>query len=136
MDAIANTANPTAMDLWLAVVWLKYKGLVPQAQERLGAVTEEVSQGRGRANTHMHLSGASSELRKAEDVLTQYNARSTDLAAIGFRTIIFSRPWFFCLFLGGVNCGLILILLMASTFSFTPPHTCVILLPLFVNLCP
>lgn len=136
MDAIANAANLTAMDLWLVIVWLEYKGLIPQAQERSGVFTKEVAQGRGRANTHMHLSETDSKLRKTENVLTQYNTLSTDLATIGFRTTIFNRPGFLWLFSGRVNCCLVLIVLVASTFSFTSPHTCAVLLPLFGTLCP
>jgi len=71
VDAIANAANPAAMNLWLAIVWLKYRGLVPQVQEQSDAVTEEVAQGRGRANTDTHLSEMDSKLRKTENALTR-----------------------------------------------------------------
>ena len=87
MDAIKNVANPVAMVLWLAILWLKYE-LIPQVQEQLEAVTKEVAQGRRRTDLDMYLSVMDSELRKAEDALTQYNTWSTDPAAIALRTKI------------------------------------------------
>ena len=88
MEAIRNVDNPAAMVLWLAILWLKYKELIPQVQEQLETVTKEVAQGRRRTDLEMYLSVMDSELRKAEDALTQYNTWSTDPAAIALRTKI------------------------------------------------
>ena len=85
MDAIKNVANPVAMVLWLAILWLKYE-LIPQVQEQLEAVTKEVAQGRRRTDLDMYLSVMDGELRNTEDALTQYNTWSTDPAAIALRT--------------------------------------------------
>jgi len=88
MEAIKNVANPAAMVLWLAILWLKYKELIPEVREQLEAVTKEAAQGRRRTDLDMYLSVMDSELRKAEDALTQYNTQSTDPAAIALRTKI------------------------------------------------
>ena len=85
MDAIKNVANPVAMVFWLAILWLKYKELIPQVQEQLETVTKEMAQGRRRTDLDMYLSVMDGELRKAEDALTQYNTWSTDPAAITLR---------------------------------------------------
>jgi len=65
--------NSAAMVLWLAILWLKYKELIPQVQEQLQMVTKEAAPGRRRMDLDMHLLVMDSELRKAKDVLTQYN---------------------------------------------------------------
>ena len=57
-------------------------------QEQLEMVTKEVAQGRRRTDLDMYLSVMDSELRKAEDALTQYNTWSTDPAALALRTKI------------------------------------------------
>jgi len=81
-----NVENPAAMVLWLVILWLKYKELIPQVQEQLETVMKEVAQGRRRADLDMYLSVMDSELRRAEDALTQYNTWSTDPAALALRT--------------------------------------------------
>jgi len=88
MEAIKNVDNPAAMVLWLAILWLKHKELIPEVREQLETVTKEVAQGRRRTDLDMYLSVMDSELRKAEDALTQYNTWSTDPAAIALRTKI------------------------------------------------
>ena len=88
MEAIKDVGNPAAMVLWLAILWLKYKELIPEVREQLETVTKEVAQGRRRSDLDMYLSVMDSELRKAEDALTQYNTWSTDPAAIALRTKI------------------------------------------------
>jgi len=88
MKAITNMENPAAMVLWLAILWLKYKELIPQVQVQLEMVTKEVVQGRRRMDLDMYLSVMDSELRKAKDALTQYNTWSTDPAALALRTKI------------------------------------------------
>ena len=67
MDVIKHVSNPTVMVLWLAILWLKYKELIPQVQEQLRMVTKEVAQGRRRSDLDMYLSVIDQELRKAED---------------------------------------------------------------------
>jgi len=88
MDAVRNVEDLAAMVLWLAILWLKYKELIPQVQEQLETITKEVAQGRRRMDLDMYLSVMDSELRKAEDALTQYNTWSTDRAALALRTKI------------------------------------------------
>ena len=88
MEAIKNVSYSAAMVLWLAILWLKYKVLVPQVQEQLEMVTKEVAQGRRGSDLDMYLSVMDQELRKAEDALTQYNTWSTDPATIALRTNI------------------------------------------------
>ena len=65
--------------------WLKYKQPIPQVREQMETVTSKVAQ---RTDPDMYLSVVDSELRKAEDALTQYNTWSTDPAAIALRTKI------------------------------------------------
>jgi len=88
MEAIKDVGNPAAMVLWLAILWLKYKELIPEVREQLETVTKEVAQGRRRTDLDMYLSVMDSESRKAEDALTQYDALSTDPVAIALRTKI------------------------------------------------
>jgi len=88
MDAIRNVGYPGAMVNWLAILWLKYKELIPEVQEQLETVTKDVAQGRRRTDVDMYLTVMDSELRKAEGALTQYNTWSTDPAAIALRAKI------------------------------------------------
>ena len=88
MEAIKNISNLAMMVLCLAIVWLKYKELIPQVQEQLEMVTKEVAQGRRRLDLDMYLLVMDQELRKAEDVLAQYNTWSTDPVAITLQTKI------------------------------------------------
>jgi len=78
--------NPAAVVLWLVTLWLKYKELIPEVREQLETITNEVTQGR-RADLDMYLESVMGlELRKAKDMLNQYNMWSTDHAAITLRT--------------------------------------------------
>jgi len=88
MDAIRDVANPAAMTLWMKILWLKYKELIPVVQRQLEVVTKEVAQGRRRGDLEMYQSTIESELMKAEDTLTQYTTWSTDPAAVALRTEI------------------------------------------------
>ena len=88
MEAIKDVTNPAAMVLWLAILWLKYKVLIPDVQGQLETITKEVAQGRRRTGLNMYLDVMDSELGKVEDALTQYNTWSTDPAAIALRTKI------------------------------------------------
>ena len=85
-DAISNVDSPVAMVLWLAVLWLKYKELIPEVQEKLETVTKEVAQGTKRANLDMYLSVIDSESKKAQDRLAEYGTLSTDPVAVALRT--------------------------------------------------
>ena len=86
--AISEVGNPAAMVLWLAILWLKYKELIPEVREQLETVTKEVAQGSRRTDLDMYLSVMDSELGKATDALTQHNTWSTDPAAVALRTKI------------------------------------------------
>ena len=88
MEAIKDVTNPAAMVLWLAILWLKYKVLIPDVQGQLETITKEVAQGRRRTGLNMYLDVMDSELGKVEDALTQYNTWSADSATIALRTTI------------------------------------------------
>ena len=88
MDVIRGVENPAAMVLWVMILWLNYKELVPQVRERLETITKEVAQGKRKTDLDMYLSVMDSELRKAEDALKQYNTWSTDPTATDLRTKI------------------------------------------------
>jgi len=61
MDVIRNVENPAAMALWLVILWLKYKELIPQVQEQLETATKEVAQSRRKTDLDMYLSVMGSE---------------------------------------------------------------------------
>jgi hypothetical protein len=84
MDAIKRTENLTAMALWPAILWLKYRELIHEVREQLETATKEIAQGR-RGGT---LSVMDSELGKAEEASNQYDRWSTDPGAIALRTKI------------------------------------------------
>ncbi|KAF9643955.1 hypothetical protein BDM02DRAFT_3175321 [Thelephora ganbajun] len=88
MNAIANVPNPVATVHWLAILWLKYKELIPQVREQMETVTKEIARSGRRRNLDSYLSLMDSELEKAEDALTQYNTWSTDPGAVALRTKI------------------------------------------------
>jgi hypothetical protein len=88
IEVVRAVDDPSAMVLWLAILWLKYKELIPQVQEQLETATKELAQGRRRANLDMYLSVIDGELRKAEDALMQYTTWSTDAAALALRAKI------------------------------------------------
>ena len=88
IDAIRNVESPDAMGLWLKILWVKYKELIPRVQEQLETVTKEVAQGSRRADLDACLLVMNSELKKAEDALIRYDSWSTDPDAIALRTKI------------------------------------------------
>ena len=88
MNVIRNVENPDVLVIWLKILWLKYKELIPRVREQLETVTKEVAQGRRRMDLDMYLSVMDSELRKAEEALTQYDTWSTDPAAVALRSKI------------------------------------------------
>ena len=86
IDAIRSVENTgTAGALWLKILWLKYKELIPQVQKQLYAVTKEVSQGRRRSDLDAYLAAIGSELNTVETALTQYDSWSTDPTAVVLR---------------------------------------------------
>ena len=87
MGEIKLTENPTAMALWPAILWLKYKELIPAVRGQLETTTKEAGRNR-KVDQDMWLSVMDSELRKAEDELNYYDAWSTDSTAIALRTRI------------------------------------------------
>ena len=88
MDVIKKVENPAAIVLWLALLWLKYKELIPQVREQLEAATKEVAQGRRKTDLDMYLSVIDSELRKAEEAFSRHNTLSTGPPAVTLMTKI------------------------------------------------
>jgi len=125
MDAITNVENLVHVVLWLAILWLKCKELIPQVQEQLGMVTKEATQGR-----RMDL-----KLMGAKDVLSAICGLLTRPPSLrGQRSMTSSRSGFYCSLSRGVSHHLVLIMLMASTLSFVSLYGCAIVPPLFVAL--
>jgi len=83
MDAIRDVDEPSAMVLWLAVLWLKYGELIPVVREQLEAATRELVQGARRTDLDMYLSLVESELKKAEEKMKE-QTWSTDVDAVEF----------------------------------------------------
>ena len=88
MEAIRDVPNPAAIAIWMKIMWLKYKELVPVVQRQLEAVTKEVAQGRRRADLEVYQSVIESEVATAENALTQYTTWSIDPVAVALRTKI------------------------------------------------
>ena len=88
METIKNVENPAAMTLWMAILWLRYKDLIPRVREQLETSTKEVAQGTRSSDLEVCLSAMDSEVMKAENALTQFNTWSTDPAPIALRTKI------------------------------------------------
>ena len=84
-SAISKVENPTAMVLWLAILWLKYKELIPEVREQLESATKEVVQDNRRADLDMCLSVMESELQRARDALAKHTSWSTDPEAVALR---------------------------------------------------
>jgi hypothetical protein len=85
MDAIRDVDNPSAMVLWLAMLWLKYTELTPVVKEQLEAATKELVRGSRKTDLDMYLALVGVELKKAEEKLMEHNSWSTDSAAIELR---------------------------------------------------
>ena len=79
MDAIRDVDEPSAIVLWLAMLWLKYTELIPVVREQLEAATKEVVRGSRKTDLDMYLSLMDSESKKAEEKLKEH-AWSTDVA--------------------------------------------------------
>ena len=56
MSAISGARKSAAMALWLAVLWPKYKELIPEVREQLETFTKEVAQGSRRTDLDRYLS--------------------------------------------------------------------------------
>ncbi|KAF9784029.1 hypothetical protein BJ322DRAFT_1068234 [Thelephora terrestris] len=84
-DVISEVNDPTAMVLWLAILWLKYNELIPQVREQLEEITKRLAQGTRRTDLDMYMSVMDSELAKAETALGQHNTWSVDPAAVALR---------------------------------------------------
>ena len=85
MDAIREVDQPSAIVLWLALLWVKYTELVPVVREQLEAASKEVAQGSRKSDLDMYLAVMDSELKKAGEKLKEHNSWSTDHAAIELR---------------------------------------------------
>ena len=88
IDAIKEVGGPAASYIWLAILWLKYKELIPQVRTKLEAITAEVAQGRRRMELDNYLTMIDSELKKAEEALTRYDTWSANPNAVALRTKI------------------------------------------------
>lgn len=88
MDAIRDVDEPSAMVLWLAMLWLKYTELIPVVREQLEAATREVVRGSRKTDLDMYVSLMESESRKAEEKLKELTW-STDPAATQLRKKIY-----------------------------------------------
>ena len=87
-DAIREVDNPTAIMLWLAILWLKYTELIPAVKEQLEAATSVLARSNNKSNLDQYISLVGEELKKAEEKLKEYNAWSTDPAATELRNKI------------------------------------------------
>ena len=88
-DAILKAENPVAVVLWLGILWLKYKELIPEVRERLEAAMKEITRRRRRTDIDMYLSLMDSGLKNAEGALAEsYSPWSTDPGAMVLRAKI------------------------------------------------
>ena len=87
-EAIRNVDSPDAMGLWLKILWVKYKELIPQVREQLETATKEFAQGSRKTELDACLSVMDSELRKAKDALIKYDSWPANPAAIALKTKI------------------------------------------------
>ena len=85
MDVVGDVEEPAAVILWLAILWVKYNGLIPEVREQLEAEMRVVSQGNKKMDLDMYLSIIDMETRKAEEVLKAYNTWSMDSAVVVLR---------------------------------------------------
>ena len=88
IDVIKDVDYPDASTLWLKILWVKYKELIPQVQELLVATTKYVAGSRTRADLDKYLATVDSELRPAEEALSQYDTWSTDPKAVALKAKI------------------------------------------------
>jgi hypothetical protein len=88
MDANTNVASPAAIFLWLGILWLKYRELIPQVRNSwrlLRRRSLKVAERQASVCVISH-SVVGSGLGKAEAALEQDNTRSTHPAAIALGT--------------------------------------------------
>ena len=85
IDAIKDMDNPAVLSLWLKILWLKEKELIPEVRGKLEAITREDPHGKERADLERALESMQAELREAEEALSRYDTRSTDPDAVALR---------------------------------------------------
>ena len=93
IDAIRNVANPAATTLWMKILWLKYKELIPAVREQLETVTKEVAQGGGVADLETCQSAIEFELTAAGHEMAQYPTWSANPGPIVFRERVRRPTW-------------------------------------------
>ena len=82
-DAISKVRNPAAIVLWLAILWLKYKELIPEVRKQLEMATKEVTQsGGGDLDMYLHRTGVKLE--------SSYHPSSADPAAVALRMEVYN----------------------------------------------
>ena len=88
MDVIEGVENPTAMPIWLAILWYRYRALTPQVRAQLETVTNEIAQSGG-AYFDLCLSVVDSELGRARGALARLEkaARALSGDGIGSTTV-------------------------------------------------
>jgi len=87
MDVVINAENSTAMAVWLAILWYRYRALTPQVREQLETVTNEIAQSR-EVDFELCLSVVDSELGRARGALARLEtaARALPGGGIGSTT--------------------------------------------------
>ena len=88
IGAIKDMDNPAVLSLWLKILWLKEKELIPEVRGKLEAITREDPHGKERADLERALESMQAELREAEEALSRYDTRSTDPDAVALRKTI------------------------------------------------
>ena len=88
IEAAKNVSYPGASTLWLKILWLKYKELTSQVRGPLEAATKAIAGNKTRADLDKYLATVDSELRPAEEALTQYDTWSTDPKAVALKAKI------------------------------------------------
>ena len=88
MDVIKNMENPTAMAIWLAILWYRYTALTPEVREQLETTTNEIAQSR-KADFDLCLSMVDSEFGRARGALMwlEKAARASSGDGIGSTTV-------------------------------------------------
>jgi len=72
MVVIRDVNEPSAMVLWMAMLWLKCTELIPVVKEQLEAATGELVRESRKTDLDMYLSVVDVELKKAEEKLKEY----------------------------------------------------------------
>ena len=88
IDVIKSMDNQDASFLWLGILWLKYQELIPEVRVQLENTTRDLGKGSRRTDLEKYLATMDSELKAAEEALTEYNTWSTDPTAVALRNKI------------------------------------------------